>query len=57
MAQLSTKEVPESEWRGSGNKFWVQDPSGTGEMYEAELVTVGDNIDELDNDEEMEEDD
>jgi hypothetical protein len=49
--------IPESQWRGAGNKFSAQDAWGNGEVYEAELETIGDNIDEIDNDDEMEEDD
>ena len=45
--QTRTTEVPQSEWRGDGDKFSVKDPSPGGEIYEAELEMIGENPDVL----------
>jgi len=58
------KEVPQSDWRGAGDKFSVINPAEEGGVYEAELETLGDDgngdydeIEEEDEEEEEAEDD
>jgi hypothetical protein len=55
--KVNLKEIPESEWRGTGNKFSVPDFKEES-VYEAELELFGDNPEDLkDNDSDDEMDD
>jgi hypothetical protein len=53
--KTKTKLVPQSEWRGEGNKFSVRNPAEEGAVYEAEIETLGDDLEVMRREKEEEE--